>query len=303
MVALKILSALGAAVISPAAWFLLNSVPIRTERLKVMLQRPVNDFQLPIGAPLVLQTSLAMDIETSICSNGGGVKIIWAPSGAGKTATVRRVLKNLQAARKIRGAIVINPPDSYVMPSTWFRSSLRDMFGNLVNPNEKISEILPKFDGRPFIFVLDQIDNAPMGEDMRVFIKTLAEDSHLTKLYAVLVICSDASNAKTMWDWNGHEKIAMLNELRDQSPAIYRWGKDDVEQWLIGFQVANPSGPLQQGTVGWERLKESAIIAGTPGFLVETALIANANSPSEGWIKRAKYRSELWNMGEKVLEY
>ena len=298
-----ILRALGTAIISPVAWFMFNTAPIRSARLNNLLQRPIDVFQLPKDAPLVLQTSLAKHIETSISSNGGGVKIIWAPSGAGKTTTVRRVLKNLQAANKIRGAIVIKPPDSYVIPSTWFRSSLRDMFGNLLNSNERLSEVLPKFDGRPFVFVLDQIDNAPMDEDMRVFMKTLAEDSVLTKTYAVLVLCSDAFNAKTMWEWNAQEKITMLNEVHGQSPAIYRWDKDDIEQWLIGFQETNPSGPLQPGSVCRERLKESAIIAGTPGFLVETAIATNAITPSEAWKKRAQYKYELWNLGEKVLEY
>jgi hypothetical protein len=42
---------------------------------------------------------------------------------------------------------------------------------------EKLSQVLPKSDGRPFVFVIDQIDNASFGEDMRVFLKTLAEDS------------------------------------------------------------------------------------------------------------------------------
>ena len=351
MVNVRALSALGAAVISPVAWLFLNSVPVRIERLKVVLQRPVDDFhrRLPKGFPWILQTSLATDIETSICSNRGGVTIIWAPSGAGKTTTVRRVLKSLQLTNRIRGAIVINPPDFYGMkgsyceagatanhqdtrhipteglveqrnmPSMWFRAALRDMFGNLVHPNEKISDVLPKFDGRPFIFVLDHIDNAPMDEDMRVFIKTLAEDSHLTKLYTVLVICSDASNARMMWEWNGHDKIVMLNELRDQSPLTYRWEKDMIEQWLIKFNVANPSGPLQLGTDSWVRLKESAIIAGTPGFLVETALAANITTVklrdirhipkycehlANGgiWMKRATYTRGLWDMGERVLD-
>jgi hypothetical protein len=296
---------LGAAVISPAAWFMLNTAPIRSARMNNLLQRPIDDFQLlEKGIPFVLKTSLATDIETSIYSSGAGVKLIWAPTGAGKTTTVRRVIKTLQTSNKIRGAIVINPPsDSYVLPSVWFRSALRDVFGNLVNPNEKVSEILPKYDGRPFVFVLDQIDNAPMGEDMRVFIKTLAEDSHLTKLYVVLVICSDASNAKIMWDWNSHEKIVMLNDLKGNSPGVYRWDKKDIEQWLNEFQEMNSYDSLKrpQGTMWWDHLKESAIVAGTPGFLVEIVPTANANSETEGWLQRAEYKNELWKIGAKML--
>jgi hypothetical protein len=174
------------------------------------------------------------------------------------------------------------------------------MFGNILNQNEDLSKLLPKFDGRPFVFVLDQIDIVPMGDDMRVFIKTLAEDSHLTKGYSVLVLCSNALNAKTMWDWNWHEKIDLLSELRGQPPAAYRWEENDVEQWMDEFKEANPS---RRDTVQWDLLKDAAVLAGTPGFLVKHALTANANSRYEEWFKCAQCNNELWNSGEKILEY
>eukprot|EP01041_Mallomonas_annulata_P006509 gene6510-13143_t len=305
MVALQVLSAIGAAIASPAIWFLWNSVPIRRQRLKIFLQQPILNFPLSNSDNYYLQkTSLGIDIESSLVSSCGGVKLIWAPPGAGKTVIVRHILKELQDANKIRGAFFISPPDTYRKPSQWFRSSLQDVFGNLLNPSEKLSDLLPKFDGRPFVFVVDQMDNAPMDNEMRVFMKTLAEDSHLTKSYTVLAICSDASNAKTIWEWNGHEKIILLSDRSGRSPTAYRWEKEDIERWFVGFQDAFPSSLLQGMTSSLrDRVKELAVTAGTPGFLVEMVFPTDINSTNDEWTKRAKYKHELWKIGEQMLEY
>ena len=302
MVTLKILNAFGAAIVCPVIWLVWSSSPIRTERLKHLLQRPVSKLT---NDPLFVQeTSLGLDIERSIATKFDGVKVIWAPQGAGKTTTVRQVIRGLQASDKIRGAIILSPPtDHYEVPSKWFRSALQDMTGNLLNGTEKLSQILPKIDGRPYVFVLDQIDQAPMDNDMRVFMTTLAEDSCLTKAYAVLAVCSDASVAKTTWDWNGREKIVLLSESLGRSAVEYRWDENAIEQWLIQFQAANPSSPLQKNTHLRDRLKEAAITAGTPGFLTEIAPSVSPRTSQEEWTNRAHGTNELWKIGEKMLEY
>ena len=80
-----------------------------------------------------------------------------------------------------------------------------------------------KSDGRPFVFVFDQVDSVPYGEDMKRFIMSVAEESYLTRRYVVLILTADAVNAKTMWEWNGHEKIVLMSDIRRQSPMNYRW--------------------------------------------------------------------------------
>jgi hypothetical protein len=80
-----------------------------------------------------------------------------------------------------------------------------------------------KSDGRPFVFVFDQVDSVPYGEDMKRFIMSVAEDSYLTRRYVVLILTADAVNAKTMWEWNGHEEIVLMSDIHRQSPMNYRW--------------------------------------------------------------------------------
>ena len=144
MVALKSFSAIAAAIASPGLLLLVNTADFRSIRLRVLLGKPVAEFN-PIGAPFVPKASFVSDIENSIITSGG-VKIIWAPSGAGKTTTVRKVLIKMKEMGQIRGSIVVIPPDLNSMPSVWFRSALHDTFGELLRPSERLSQILPKSD-------------------------------------------------------------------------------------------------------------------------------------------------------------
>ena len=176
------------------------------------------------------------------------------------------------------------------MPSVCFRNALRDSFGNLLLASERLSQILPKSDGRSYVFVLDSIDSVSLGEDMRRFLKTIAEDSHLTRSYVVLVFTSDASNARTMWEWNGHEQIVMMNDLNRESPLDYRWDAEDIKEWLVKYAESNDESLL----------KEADISAGTPGFLVEN--VQSTRDRYNVWSRRALFKNEQWINGGKELE-
>jgi hypothetical protein len=235
----------------------------------------------------------------------GGVKIVWAPQGAGKTTTVRKVLMKMKELKKIRGCIVITPPDSNAMPSVWLRSALHDSFGELLRTSEKLSHILPKSDGRPFVIVFDQVDDLPYGEDMKRFMMSVAEDSYLTRSYVVLILTANAVNAKTMWEWNGHEKIVLMSDIRRQSPMNYRWDQDDVEKWIVKYAESNAQRGLEEGASFRNYLKTSAITAGTPGFLIEN--VASQASDVSIFVdgvmdERATYKNEQWKFGENKLK-
>jgi hypothetical protein len=299
MAVLKIFSAIAALAASPGIFFMFNTAHFRASRLKVLLGNPIQEFNLK-NAPYVLKESFRSNLHNSIASSHG-VKILWSPPGAGKSTTVRRILIDMKKINKIRGAIIVSPPDSLdSSPSTWFRNALRDAFGNLLHPNEKLSKLLPQSDSPPYVFVLDQIDNVLLGEDMRVFIKTLAEDSSFTKSYVVLVLTADASNARTMWDWNGREKIVLMNDLNGESPMIYRWDPDDIEEWLRKHVVLNKDSPLQEGTALRKLVKEAATIAGTPGFLRESVQLVETIK-YDGLKRRALFKSEQWEVGANEL--
>ena len=303
MIGLKIFSAIAAVIASPAIIFLGNTVNFRSLRLRALLGNPLIEFN-PIGAPFLPKASFVSDIEKTIMTSGG-VKIVWAPQGAGKTTTVRKVLIKMKELKKIRGCLVITPPDSNAMPSVWFRSALHDSFGELLQTNEKLSQILPKSDGRPFVFVFDQVDGVPYDEDMKRFIMSIADDSSLTRSYVVLILTANAVNAKTMWEWNGHEKIVLMSDIRYQSPMNYRWDEDDIEKWIVKYAESNEQRGLEEGASFRNYFKTAAITAGTPGFLIENVTSQVSDDRvfvDDAMGERAAYKNEQWKFGANKLK-
>ena len=299
----KILSAIGAVVLSPVAWLMINTAPIRELRLKNLFGQNIQDFNL--NGPLVLKQSLVQDIKSFIKSNIGGVRVIWGPPGSGKSTALRKVLKNMHDKKQIRGAVFIKPPpDASDIPTVWFSNDLSDGFGNTYNPNEKLSKFLPKFNGIPNVVVLDQLDNAQFGEEMRIFIKTLAEDSSLTKSYIAFAILSDAYKAKMMYDWNSHEKIVLLQGPY-APPTLYQWDTEDVEKWFSKDFLLHPSSSLLSAPMDQARIKEIAITAGTPGFLVDMMSFVRTDSEyhryCDDWERGAAFRRQAWEDGCKML--
>ena len=294
---------MGAVVLSPVAWLMINTVPIREMRLKNLFGKNIQDFNL--NSPLVLKQSLVEDIERSIKSNICGVQIVWGPPGAGKSTALRKVLINMQGRNQIRGAVFITPPNTSDIPAVWFRKALSDGFGNTFNANEKLSQILPEFNGIcPYVVVLDQLDNAQFGEEMRIFIKTLAEDSSLTKSYVTFAILSDAYKAKVMYEWNSHEKIVLLNDPYT-APNAYQWDSEDVEKWFSEYFVLHPSSSLLSAPMDQARIKEIATIAGTPGFLVDMMSFVRTDSAyhryCDTWEQGAAFRRQAWEGGCKMI--
>ena len=81
---------------------------------------------------------------------------------------------------------------------------------------------------------------------------------------------------------------------------IYRWGSDDIEQWLTNYVELNPHSSIREGSQGRQLLKEAAIVAGTPGFLSECVEGAEINK-FDGWERRASIKSKQWDVGEDRL--
>jgi hypothetical protein len=151
--------------------------------------------------------SLAKRVESEVSDGLGGVKVLWGPSGAGKTATVRAVLQQMQHNGRISGSAVITPPppELGIRPAAWFSGGL----GGVLLPCEKLSDLLPQH-LPPFVIVIDQMEACPPSESLRVMVKTLAEDSSLTLKYVVIIVTSDSAAALTMWEWNGRQKITLM---------------------------------------------------------------------------------------------
>lgn len=200
--------------VSGVAYTLAESKEGRSYRLKRLLRRPVPELDL-VSAPFIPKKPLFNDLCEEIVSITAGVKILWGIQGSGKSTTVRKAVNELLRSGKIAGAIVMTPPDevqrSKVTPAQWFRTRLADSLGQILRNEEKLSDLLPSphivdndnFTRKPYVIIFDQMENEVCDELMRVFVKTMAEDSAIVKSYVVVLITADAGKAKTTLLWNG----------------------------------------------------------------------------------------------------
>ena len=114
-------------------------------------------------------------------------------------------------------------------PSLWFRQAVSDSFGATLKPMDKLSNLLTGRKEKPFAVILDQCEDIDILYYIRIFIKSMAADSFLTKSYVVLIICTDPVKARIMWDWSGHQKIAPLGT---EEPLNYQLRKHEIDLWI-----------------------------------------------------------------------
>ena len=283
---------------------LVDSEYIRKQRLQYQFRKRMTPFELKRHELFVSKLLLASDIEESINSQSCGVKIIWAPQGSGKTTTVRRVLRQLQNEDKISGALIACPPSNETKddPSVWFRYAISDIFGVTLKPMDKLSNFLTAPKEKPFVVVLDQCEDIDFLDKMRVFIKSMAADSALTKSYVVLVICADPVKASIMWDWNGRQKIAPIGT---DEPLNYRWREYEIDLWIDFHRKHNPGTFLEDDHLR-DYFRKAAVTAGTPGFLVSSAQSGNyknSDSKKERWDRSASFFNKQWKDGAENITW
>lgn len=282
-------------------WFITDSRPIRSLRLRFLMSQGVPNVDLN-GAPFVRKEPLWSDLTKSMSSQVGGVKLLWGIQGSGKTTTVRVLANQLLNEDRISGAIIIKPPDDAKIcgPAGWFRSQLSDDVGQLLKADEYISNLLPHASRhendiiKPFLFIFDQFENERANEGLRVFLKTLAEDSSLTNSYVVLVVVADAVKVKEMYSWNGHQKIVMVG---GRNPSQYKWGKYEVDAWVTAYAKTHER---ELGDADIEHIREKAVQAGTPAFLVHTLEDVSC-SAQQDIAPKAEYYAHQWDAAAKIL--
>ena len=82
----------------------------RRYRLKRLLRKTLSQFELNSNSLFPKHLSLASDIWNTILSQSDRLKIIWAPSGTGKSTIIRQVLGDLQHEGQSCGALILSPP-------------------------------------------------------------------------------------------------------------------------------------------------------------------------------------------------
>ena len=82
----------------------------RKYRLKRLFRKTLSQFELNTDSLYIKHLSLASDIWNTILSQSDGLKIIWAPSGTGKSTIIRQVLGDLQHEGQSSGVLIFSSP-------------------------------------------------------------------------------------------------------------------------------------------------------------------------------------------------
>ena len=103
-----------------------------------------------------------------------------------------------------------------------------------------------------------------------------------------------------MKKWNGGVKIRLINE----EFISYKWNRTQIEKWveynLKGHQTIN----VNKNKVHFNKFIESAVVAGTPDFLITNSFSCDNLSIQEienSWIDNSNCISKTWNIGQQLL--
>lgn len=278
------------------SWFP-KMVIIRKELIKSCFSSKIKILEIGKNRKYVEHPVLEQDIRNCINDESGGVKILWAPPGTGKSTSVYHVINAELETGNISGVLMLTPPRMSVEPDEWFRYQFRYLGIETLTQNEHLSTLIEVPSNKPFVIVIDQCDNLDFNDKLRKFIKVLAEDSHGSKKYVVLAICTNAAKAATMKEWNGGIKIKLLNHKYN----AYKWSVSQIEKWieqnLKDHKTINPINNIAH----YNKFKKAAIVAGTGDFLITNTCPTENQSLSEienSWNAKSNYVGQIWGSGQ-----
>lgn len=273
---------------------------VRKEIMKCVFTRNIETSSLGEKHKYIENPILERDIHNCIQEQSGGVKIIWAPHGTGKTTTVRHVLNSECNGGKISGVLTLIPPVRPVGVGEWFMNELKFLGFETLTKYDQLSSLLHTSHEKPYVIVIDQFDNLDFDENLRRFIKVTAEDSSLHKNYIVIVICTDAAKVSTMQKWNGGVKIRPIND----EFIAYKWNVTQIEKWIEHNLKEHPTINVKKNKVHFDKFTESAVVAGTPDFLITNSFSLDNQSIHEienSWINSSNYINKTWIIGQQLL--
>lgn len=265
-------------------------------QVRARLKQPVEPFILTPRDSYVPNAKLEHCIYKSATRGfGGGIDVLVAPAGVGKTYATEQVLNKLQTNSEIDGCCIVpmnelngSAPRVRVLkelgvPEEYISKS----------PDTHFSEIIPENLSRTVI-VMDQFDHLESYDLLRSFVTSVAEDSTRTKKYRVLLLVTNVNFAKTILGYNSMEKIRPASGAFN--PAEFKW---DVDMCMeLHSKLANEKMPLEM-----ENVRRLSSLAGTPGFVIDLNHCEDLDDPATKTYFEifAKERYILWTRMKSLM--
>lgn len=246
-----------------------------------------NHVVQPLNALYILCEQIREGLDNL---NGGGVAILAAPQGSGKSTyladALMRHYKTYPWWRQlITKKVLVLTGESYLEKNT-FKMALG------MDPHDEISKCVP--DGSTI--VIDQVDVGPesISKGMTNFVTELATNSKNRKSFFVIIVVSNPKVYKTLLRCNGGEKV--FSFLHRDSTTWLKWTKTQVNDFIAkkckNTQLANELCLLCEDAVSPNPVK----------FAIEIALRSVQLNLSDDEKRKIKSAIELNNCAWKPFD-
>jgi molybdopterin-guanine dinucleotide biosynthesis protein len=241
--------------------------------LKYIRKEPIpvaNLHEIPyVENPVALKT-----IKNGFDSKDGGIKVLYAPSGSGKTTYLANLAKEYQT--KGRNVEFIS--------CTVSKNHLYECL-NIPKLSYDLSEVVPN----GTIIIFDQMESVAFSEELKNMLRQVALDSRKIKNYVVIVSVSSKEVADKVLSLNGNDKISSLG-----NSSAFHWSHD-----LVSDYIENSRHYKNWNDDDKQRIVELATEAGSPAFLFnlesredsnpssilqDKKILASAKAYSSSWI-------------------
>jgi hypothetical protein len=191
---------------------------------------PVERVRLHPPNSFIEHKTFTKDLRQAILHPQCGVKVVWGPTGYGKTTAIREVCGKLQTEGLVSGAVVC-------CSTTFDRNrhkTMSDWLGSKLGVQssqhwDSIHELLPdNTREKPVAIVIDNFRYTDY--DAESFVVSLAESSVLSKMFVPVVVVDDATYAARIARWNGGQKISLIGRKSDNNPMEYMWTEEHFER-------------------------------------------------------------------------
>mmetsp|Transcript_11250 Transcript_11250/g.18424 ORF Transcript_11250/g.18424 Transcript_11250/m.18424 type:complete len:288 (-) Transcript_11250:252-1115(-) len=223
-------------------------------RLKYLRTEPVPVVNLD-NIPYVENHTAMKVIKSGFDSKDGGMKVLYAPPGSGKTTHLANLAKDYQQRGKHVEFISCAATKKHLYECL-----------DIPKVSYNLSEVIP--DGTVIIF--DQMESPVFGDELKSMLREVALDSRKIKNYVVIVSVSNKDVAEKILSLNGNDKITALGEASD-----FHWPREFVSDYVEQSRHYKNWRDTDK-----QRLVELAAKAGAPAFLFNLESLTDPNPES-----------------------
>lgn len=146
--------------------------------------------------PIVENHSIQTFINTILRDREGGLSILGAPAGSGKSTYVQLAVEKARSDPLFIGDIIILKSKNFLKPG-----EIQRKIG--IDPSTTLTEVLPRYT----IIIIDQIDGESLTAEMEEYLLDLTTESRNGKKYSLLLLLSKPVLIDKILRMNGGQKI------------------------------------------------------------------------------------------------